>query len=256
MRQTPGALALVAYPLSSPGKRTVNEDAYLCHINPAIPGWLDALLVVADGIGGRQTGQIASALAVKAVREVVLGTNRFFTPSAVRELLIEGFAEADSAVYDASRTGDALHGMGTTMTVAAVAQRRLFLASLGDSRAYLHRGRRFLQLTADDWFRAPVGEADPQAPPAPGQTVTVVSEAVGWGNAPEPHCSDIEVGADDIVLLCSDGLTESVSDRHIEAVLHKNHRRLDVAARRLIDMAIQAQDADNTTVVLARIDRR
>lgn len=256
VRQGPGVLTLHAYPLSNPGKRAINEDAYLCHIHPEIPGWLDGLFVVADGIGGRQTGQIASSVAARTVRDTVLGTNRFYSQKAVRELLLEAFARADSAVHEASLHESTLVGMGTTLTIGAVAQRRLFVASLGDSRAYLHRGRRLIPVTEDDWYRAPAAEAVPDAVSDPGQMVTMVPEAVGWGNEPQPYCSDVEIGADDILLFCTDGLTETVADRAIEGVLHKNRRRLDVAARRLVELALRAQDPDNTTVVVARVDRR
>ena len=137
-----------------------------------------------------------------------------------------------------------------------MAQRRLFWTSLGDSRIYLHRGRRLVKLTEDDWVRT-VGDASRgDEPEMVGQIVTLVNQAVGWGGVECPSVEEMEVGADDIVLLCSDGLTEAASEKQIEEALYKHRKRLDLIARRLLDMASCHADGDNTTVVLVRLDKR
>lgn len=229
----------------------MNEDSYLCVCDPQKPDWLNAVVAVADGMGGRQNGHIASAVAVQAVREAILGTNRFYSPSGALELLGESFAAAHEQVRKAAGDDPLLLEMGTTLTIGAIGQRRLFLGSLGDSRAYLHRGSRFVQLTVDDWFRAP---AEPGTP-VMGE-VTVVDQAVGWEGDIQPRKLAIEVGADDLLVFCTDGLTDALSERQIEEILVRNRRRLDVALKRLLEAASKVQDADNITVGLVRIDGR
>ncbi|MCC6484285.1 MAG: protein serine/threonine phosphatase 2C family protein [Armatimonadetes bacterium] len=255
VRQVAGQLTVDAYGISSTGGRPVNEDSYLCQLNPPVPSWLGALMIVADGIGGRGSGHIASSLAVRAARDTILATDRFYTPSAVCKLLLEAFCAADRSVYAESLENPELAQMGTTLVIALVAQRRLFVASLGDSRLYLHRGRRLVPLTEDDWTRAPAepGLGDP--PSVAGRQVTLVNRAIGWNSDPDPVITDHEIGVEDIVLLCTDGLTDAATDRQIEAQLHKNRKRMDMACRSLLDIAEAQADSDNVTVIAARIDR-
>jgi len=255
VRQAPGRLRVRAYALSVAGRRLTNEDAFVCVTDPPSPPWIQGLLVVADGIGGRQNGQIASSVAVRAAREAVLTAERLFSPEVAREVLAEAFHRADREVFELSRTDPLLEGMGTTLTMALLAHRRLFVASLGDSRAYLHRGRRLVRLTEDDWLRAAGGELPAGQDGVPEQGLTVVTQAVGWGGGQDPQIAEMEVGADDLVLVCTDGLWDALSDRQVEEALHRHGKRPDVCVRRLVQMAASRPDSDNVTAVLARLEQ-
>ena len=249
MRQGPGVLTLHAYPLSNPGKRAINEDAYLCHIHPEIPGWLDGLFVVADGIGGRQTGQIASSVAARTVRDTVLGTNRFYSQKAVRELLLEAFARADSAVHEASLHESTLVGMGTTLTIGAVAQRRLFVASLGDSRAYLLR-RGLLEQISQDHSWAAAGEKAGLSEEWVGRHV--LTRALGT----KPHVEvdlfgPLPLEAGDRLILCSDGLTTPLSDAEIQEIADRYPPQR--ASEALIQAANERGGPDNVSALVVKV---
>lgn len=256
VRQVAGQFTVDAYAISIVGSRAANEDSYLCQTHPGSVSWLTALMIVADGIGGRGSGHMASSIAVRAARDAVLSKDRIFTPAMVQKLLLDAFCDADRAVYQTSLESTQLAQMGTTLIIALVAQRRLFVASLGDSRVYLHRGRRLVPLTEDDWTR---GVADPalgDPPEARGRPVTLVNRAIGWSDNPDPRISEHEIGVDDIILLCTDGLTDAAGERQIEAQLHRHRKRMDLACRGLLDLVEAQSDADNTTVIAGRIDRR
>ncbi len=256
VRQVAGRLRVRAYALSLAGRRLTNEDAFVCVVDPPSPSWVEGLFVVADGIGGRQNGQIASSVAVRAVRECVLEAAAVPAPGAVREVLLDAFREADREVCELSRTDPLLDGMGTTLTIAVVAHRRLHVVSLGDSRVYLHRGRRLVQLTEDDWVRAGAAPFDGDGDPIPGQEMTLVPRAVGWGDDGEPPQSvEMEVGADDDILVCTDGLWGALTERQMEETLHRHGKRPDVCVRRLVQMAASRPDSDNVTAVLARLEQ-
>ncbi|BCW97846.1 MAG: protein phosphatase [Armatimonadota bacterium] len=256
VRQLPGKLRVRAYALSATGRRLTNEDAFVCVVDPPSPEWVQGLFIVADGIGGRQNGQIASSVAVRAAREAVLGAEGFFSPERARDALLEAFRRADREVYKVSRTDPLLDGMGTTLTVALLAQRRLFVASLGDSRAYLHRGRRLVQLTDDDWMRTCAEALPPGGDGVPDQDLTVVTRAVGWGDDElAPQTIQIEVGAEDLILVCTDGLWDGLSERQIEEALHRHGKHPDVCVRRVVQMAAARPDADNVTAIVARLEQ-
>jgi len=254
VRQVPGQLRLTAYAATHVGRRISNEDAFLCRLDPPAPDWVQAVLVVADGIGGRGNGQVASSLAVRAVRDHIVGASVPYSPDAARDLVLASFREANRLVWETSNTDPLLAEMGTTLTVGVVGQRTLHVASLGDSRAYLHRGRRLVRLTRDDWVRASDEPGLPEDLAVPN--VTFVTKAVGWDEDPDPQYMELEVGADDILLFCSDGLWDAISERHIEESIHGGRNNLEATVVRMLERASKAQEADNVTVVLVRVDRK
>ncbi len=253
VRQVPGQLKLTAYAATHVGRRISNEDAFLCRLDPPEPQWVQAVLVVADGIGGRANGQVASSLAVRAVRDHIVGAAlpycRMRTRPGARI-----FPRANRLVWETSNTDPLLAEMGTTMTVGVVGQRTLHLASLGDSRAYLHRGRRLVRLTRDDWVRASDEPGLPEDLAVPN--VTFVTRAVGWDEDPDPQYRELELGADDILLFCSDGLWDSLSERQIEEAIHRGRNNMEATVVRLLERASKAQEADNVTASLVRLDRK
>jgi protein phosphatase len=226
--------------------RSGNEDSHLRG---------RTVYAVADGLGGHQGGEVASAMAVEPL--AALDGRAFADAHQAAEALAEAIREANLAILRRARSDPELWGMGTTVTAAAVAgDRVLQLAHVGDSRAYLLRADAPLrQLTTDHTVvqeavaRGLLTRQQAAIHPQRG----VVTRAVGLDpqvpvDLPEP----LELEPGDQVLLCTDGLTEVVDDDRIAAVL-ASEADGDDACRALIAAANQGGGPDNVTVVLLRV---
>jgi protein phosphatase len=226
--------------------RSGNEDSHLRG---------RTVFAVADGLGGHQGGEVASAMAVEPL--AALDGRAFADAGQAAGALAEAIGEANLAILRRARSDPELWGMGTTVTAAAVAgDRVLQLAHVGDSRAYLLRADAPLrQLTTDHTVvqeavaRGLLTRQQAAVHPQRG----VVTRAVGLDpkvpvDLPEP----LELEPGDQVLLCTDGLTEVVDDDRIAAVLISQADG-DDACRALIAAANQGGGPDNVTVVLLRV---
>jgi PPM family protein phosphatase len=226
--------------------RSGNEDSHLRG---------RSVFAVADGLGGHQGGEVASAMAVEPL--AALDGRTFADAREAAEALAGGIREANQSILQRGRSDPGLWGMGTTVTAAAVAADRVLqLAHVGDSRAYLLRpGAPLRQLTTDHTVveeaveRGLLTRRQAAVHPQRG----VVTRAVGLDpevrvDLPEP----LELEPGDQVLLCSDGLTEVVDDDQIAGVL-ADRADGDDACRALIAAANQAGGPDNVTVVLLRV---
>ena len=226
--------------------RSGNEDSHLRG---------RTVFAVADGLGGHQGGEVASAMAVEPL--AALDGRAFADADEAAEALTAAIRAANQAILQRGRSDPELWGMGTTVTAAAVAHDRVLqLAHVGDSRAYLLRkGAPLRQLTTDHTVVAEAVERGlltrQQAAIHPQRGV--VTRAVGLDpdvlvDLPEP----LELEPGDQVLLCSDGLTEVVDDDQIAAVL-ADQADGDDACATLIAAANRAGGPDNVTVVLLRV---
>ena len=224
--------------------RSGNEDSYFCG---------RTVFAVADGLGGHQGGEVASAAAVEPL--AALDGREFADPAEAAETLAAAIQEANTAILDRAAGDPALWGMGTTVTAAALAgERHLQLAHVGDSRAYLLRDGSLEQLTTDHTV---VGELVRRGRLTPAQAAihperSILTRAVGLDPGilvDTPTALDLQPG--DQVLLCSDGLTEAVDDDQIAELLSSTADG-HAACRALIDAANAAGGPDNITVVLLR----
>jgi protein phosphatase len=220
------------------------------------------LFLVADGMGGHQAGEQASALAVGTIEEFMLNTYKWFfhlKGSEEQTALTEfqaALRQADSRVYERAMHDPKLHGMGTTLTMAYALNRDLFVVHVGDSRCYVMRNRELKQVTQDHTL---VGELVRHGQLSPEQAAHhhfrhVITNAVGGherGIHVEVHKIDLRPG--DCMMLCSDGLTEMVPDDRIAAVLH-DESDPQTACQRLIAEANANGGKDNITVVVARFE--
>ena len=226
--------------------RSGNEDSYFCG---------QTVFAVADGLGGHQGGEVASATAVEPLAR--LDGRGFPDPGEAAEALATAIREANQAILDRAAGDPALYGMGTTVTAAAVAgDGHIQLAHVGDSRAYLLRDGALDQLTNDHTV---VGElvrrgrlTSEQAAIHPERSI--LTRAVGLDpRVPVDLPDPLELRSGDQLLLCSDGLTEAVGGDRIAALLSAapdGH----AACRSLIDAANGAGGPDNITVVLIRVE--
>jgi protein phosphatase len=230
---------------------------------PSEPGDETAyLLVVADGMGGHQAGERASNLTLRALLAFLRDCPHGFTGlrGPEGEALVRTFHDA---IHQAQRTlfADAgrhpgRHGMGTTLTLAYGCGGDLCVAHVGDSRCYLLRGGALRRLTQDHTMTEEMVRHGllTRAQAAQSPYRHVITNCVG-GHEPalRIEANRIEVEAGDLLLLCSDGLTDMVSDERIRAILLAEPD-LEEACGRLVAEANAQGGKDNITVVLARLD--
>ncbi|HEV2178133.1 MAG TPA: protein phosphatase 2C domain-containing protein [Candidatus Sulfopaludibacter sp.] len=214
-----------------------------------------ALLMVADGMGGEACGELASEMCVQEIPARLgenlkalanLGEARF-------ALALRGAIEETSkAIYGKSRSQPQLRGMGSTTTAAALFGPFLFVAQVGDSRAYLIRDGRMTQLTRDQTFLNYLAElgVEPPADPENDPRKSILIQAVGTAETLDVKLSGAPLYDGDQVLLCSDGLYNQVKPAEMLGIAGRAESLARKAAS-LIQAANASGGADNITVVLA-----
>jgi serine/threonine protein phosphatase PrpC len=218
------------------------------------------VFIVADGMGGAAGGEKASAIAVGAVEEFLLNALRWLLsldPSSEATVLRDfkaALRNADACVYAAASATPGLRGMGTTLTMAYSLDAELFLAHVGDSRAYLLRGGALQRLTRDDTLVQQMVDTGILTPEQAAEHAFrhVITNVVGGptpGVQTSVHRMRLEPG--DVLLLCTDGLTGMVSDERIATILKAAGTPKD-ACEQLILLANEEGGTDNVTVVVAR----
>jgi PPM family protein phosphatase len=226
--------------VTDPGRtRRHNEDAYV--IEPP-------LFAIADGMGGAQAGEVASRLATAALKEA--GAN-----GGGEQRIADLIQEANRRVFDRSSNDPNTSGMGTTITVALVEDDRVAFGHVGDSRAYLIRDAHMEQLTEDHSLVNELmktgrlsreeAETHPQR--------SVITRALGTDPDVDVDTFSVRAENGDLFLLCSDGLTDMVSEESILDVVERNRDDIDGALRALVKAANRGGGQDNITVVAFEI---
>jgi protein phosphatase len=218
------------------------------------------IFLVADGMGGHQAGEVASALGLEAVEAYVLHLLRRFSnlhdsdELGVLRDFKEALRQADARIVEEAAQHPEFQGMGTTLTLAFVSGWRLFVFHAGDSRCYLHRGGQLRQVTADHTVAATLARMGVIKPEEVGQNRYrhVVTNILGRGTA-KVQVERVDLQAGDALLLCSDGLTEMLPDGWMAAVLESEADPRG-ACERLVSEANAAGGKDNITVVVARFE--
>jgi protein phosphatase len=232
-------------------RRTDNEDRYAVWTSDDDPaGSPEVLLVVCDGMGGSNAGEVASRLAVDTVLRV-FEEQHGSDPLAA---LSEAVQAANQQVWEHSRTRVDLHGMGTTCTAVAVRGTEVHVAHVGDSRAYLVRDGRARQLTSDHSLVAQL-VASGQLSKEHARTDArrnVVTRSVGAAPTVEVEAIQLDerIRPGDTLVVCTDGLHGQVSEDEIGRLA--SHESLARVCRDLIALANQRGGPDNITVAVAR----
>jgi PPM family protein phosphatase len=221
-------------------------------INQDLPLEAPNLFAVADGMGGHVGGEVASRVAIDALLSS-------FTKVPTTNGLLAAFAEANRAVWQESQDQRDLHGMGTTLTAIALVggadgRDMLALANVGDSRAYVFSEGHITQVTADHSLaeeRMRQGEMTEEEAAVHPQR-HILTRALGIFPEVEADMWELQLRSGDRVLLCSDGLSNEVSDEELGQVL-ATHPDPAEAARALVDTANEHGGADNITVVVVDV---
>lgn len=242
--------------LSAEQMRWVNNEVYSL-------GNKGALLVVADGMGGMNAGEVASALAIETVRE-------YFTPERITDevvktrFTIEKFMNdviiaADQRIKQEANDHPESRGMGTTIVIGWIFDGKLYVSWCGDSRAYIYNPEAGLhQITKDHSYvqglvdKGAISRED--AFEFPDSNIITRSLCDGGPKAkPESLMRPYELCNNDIVLLCTDGLCGMIRDTEIESIIRNNEQDMSLLVDDLIKGACDAEGADNITICLCQI---
>ncbi len=243
--------------------RQNNEDSCYAGRITTSDGMQSTLLIVADGMGGAQAGEEASRLASEAVKQALVDALRNTNPNddqAWQTLLRQAAIAANQRVYAAAQANRNQRGMGTTLTIALIANNRIHLAHIGDSRAYVLNaygvttdGSRLLQLTADHTLVArlvDIGQlSNEEARTHPNRNM--LYRALGADATIEADASSQALNAGDILVLCSDGLTVHVNDQELLDIALSGASSQNICDQ-LVDLANQRGGRDNISVIVAR----
>ncbi len=210
------------------------------------------LFIVADGMGGHAAGEVASQIAVETICQSLQTTDQ----NSPQEQLKQAIENANQAVEQAARGNNKWQGMGTTLTILLLKQQQGYLAHVGDSRIYHLHNSQFEQLSDDHSL---VGEQLRQGILTPEQAKissmgNILLQAIGMTPQLNICQKNIALTVGDRFLLCSDGLTDMVSDQKIEKIL-KQSVPLTPLCETLIEQAIVAGGKDNITAVILQIDQ-
>lgn len=249
--------------------RPVNEDSLLYEaLDSARP---IVLAAVADGVGGNVAGEVASRLATSELRVEVAdrGLALLADPdpgareAGAKSLLATGFERAQAAIRREARLRPELAGMASTLTAALLVDRDLFLAHVGDSRAYHWHDGALIQVSEDHSlvaFMLKNGSLTlDEARVHPHRHV--LTQALGTEQSPVAELSLVRVAPGDLILLCTDGLSAVVDDEELGSVLasaaadRDRVNNLSHAVERLVSMAKERGGPDNITLILMEIDQ-
>ncbi|MDQ5986215.1 MAG: Protein phosphatase PrpC [Syntrophus sp. SKADARSKE-3] len=223
------------------------------------------LFVVADGMGGHASGEVASKMTVDIIRDCFKGPGKDkplqVGPyrkdlSAVTNRLASAIRLANMAVYEASASHAELAGMGTTVAAAQISGNRLSLAHIGDSRIYLIRAGNIEQLTDDHSvvYEQIKRELITKEDAARSEIRNILTRALGTTDDVEVDLEEMSLASGDMLILCSDGLTGMVDDEAILAVATAGVDPVTVC-KELIAMANANGGKDNITVVFAKWEK-
>jgi len=218
------------------------------------------LAVLADGMGGYNAGEVASGIAVELIRTEMKKSLSNKNPEEINgqdaERLIETHAtRANTAIYQASQSQPQYSGMGTTLVVALWHDNQISVGHIGDSRLYRLRGGALEQITRDHSLLQEQIDSGmiTKEQARHSQNKNLVTRAVGIDPEVETEVHTYSVQPGDLYLLCSDGLSDMVSDEDVQLTLSSLAANLPLAAEQLVQLANDNGGRDNVSVILVRI---
>lgn len=231
--------------------RNINQDSYYYSDDNRLP-----MFVVADGMGGHNAGEVASSLAIETIKEIY---NKEKENIIQRNLDIPKFInltlkEANDKILKEAKEKEKCQGMGTTITSGIIYDNEIFIGHIGDSRAYLFREKELYQLTQDHSLVAELlrngSISSEEAINHPQKNI--ITRALGTDVDVNVDIISKKLENDDVIMLCTDGLTSLVSDLKIKKILHECND-LRQACCLLTDTANELGGFDNTTVMIIKI---
>lgn len=225
----------------------MNQDYVFATDSPI--GGLDNLYIVADGMGGHNAGEYASAFSVEELKDLVVELGQ----AEIEIILHRALQEVNRRLRTVAASDSRYYGMGTTIVIATVRGGILYVANVGDSRLYLKKNR-LRQITVDHSLVEEMvlaGTLD-QKKARTHPDKNVITRAIGAEDTLEIDFFREKVSEGNIVLMCSDGLTNMVEDSEIEEILGSS-KSLEDAGGKLLEKANDNGGSDNISVLLVKI---
>jgi protein phosphatase len=240
--------------LTHPGRvRDSNEDnvAYVLPKKGSHLDLTDALLLVADGMGGHAAGEVASQIAAQVFHRCYYEQPHVSVPVA----LMRCVEQANQDIFEASRADPNCAGMGTTCTAVVIRKTELFLAHIGDSRAYLLRGDKLIQLSEDHTLVSELVRSGSltreEAWSSPQRNIILKALGTNPTVVPQIWKEGMRLLPEDKIMVCSDGLSDLVTENSIKDIMLKFPPY--EACEHLINAALQAGGHDNVSVGILQI---
>jgi len=214
-------------------------------------------LGVCDGMGGAAAGEVASQLAVDVIFETLAKQGAPGSRDELARRLVASVERAGYLIYEEARADRDRRGMGTTATVGALVDSRLFIAQVGDSRAYILRDGQLVQVTRDQSLVNQLIEAG-QLTEEEAENFehnNIILQALGTADTVQVDLTYADLRQDDTVMFCSDGLSGMIRSDDIRRIL-SSATQPKAACRELIALANQAGGHDNITVIVAKVEAK
>lgn len=238
----------VAWKTDTGHVRNNNQDTVLVDREKGI-------FLLADGMGGHNAGDVASELAVKEAHAYILKEiSRAVDADDVPDLLEKALCQAHRAIKEKAESDSSLYGMGTTLVELFIRGDSAYLCHAGDTRAYLFRDT-LQQVTRDhtigDSYAA---RGDRESEKVPSQLWHVLTQALGTRDCPVPDKKALQLKHGDIMLICSDGLTNMLGDDEIQGIIMGHKGRLNEMVNALTEAANNKGGKDNISVIAVEIE--
>jgi len=221
-----------------------------------------AIAVLADGMGGHQAGEVAAHMAVNSVLENLqklceMKSSVPIASSQLLEFISNSISHSNSVIFNAAESLNEHKGMGTTLVAAVIRDSKIYAGHVGDSRLYLFRDRALRRITRDhslvqDLIDKGLYTEEKAKSASVGHIVT---RALGTKAEVEVDTVEHDAQANDILLLCSDGLSDMVADWQIEETLADHQKDINETAKKLIMLANRNGGKDNISVILMQVQQ-
>ena len=227
--------------------RERNEDNHLLKLDPY------PVVVVADGMGGHRAGKIASKIAVESIDNYDF--NFDYTENILDEIK-EAVILANNQIIEKGRKNPSQQGMGTTISLAIVYNKKLFIGHVGDSRIYLYRNKQLERITTDDSL---VNELIKKGKISPEDAFDhpqkhILTQALGLDEHINIEVDEISLKQGDILLFCTDGLTDMLREEEISKIVNSYNSDIEILAKKLGDKALENGGNDNVTLITGIIN--
>lgn len=229
-------------------KRKTNQD--FVYISEESVGNLPNLFIVADGMGGHNAGDFASKYSVDEFMEHV----KKCTSASPIKIITDAIEATNLSLIEKAAGCEELKGMGTTLVVATIYDNHVYVANVGDSRLYII-DKDIKQITRDHSLveemvdEGTIERKDINIHP----NKNVITRAIGVNCDITPDFFELDLEEGDIILMCSDGLTNMIDDQEIMDIVSNNKEDLDIAIKRLVDRAKEKGGKDNISVIIVKL---
>ena len=221
-----------------------------------------AIAVLADGMGGHQAGEVAAHMAVNSVLEKLQKlcerkSSGPITSSQLLEFVSNSISHSNSVIFNAAELINEHKGMGTTLVAAVIRDSKIYAGHVGDSRLYLFRDRALRRITRDhSLVQDLIDKGFYTEEEAKSASVGhIVTRALGTKAQVEVDTVEHDAQPNDILLLCSDGLSDMVADWQIEETLADHQKNINATAKKLIMLANRNGGKDNISVILMQVQQ-